>query len=158
MRPVPAPIGLQLTQASRAVGRAFDDALATAGGSLPVWLVLLCLKTQSLASQRELAEAMGIREATLTHHLTAMESAGLISRRRAEANRRVQIVELTPAGDEMFGRLRDIAMSFDRQVRRGISADEITALADVLGRLAANAGAPPDDAPPWTALADTVTR
>jgi len=55
MRPVPAPIGLRLTQASRAVGRAFDDALATAGGSLPAWLVLLCLKTQSLASQRELA-------------------------------------------------------------------------------------------------------
>jgi len=148
MRPIPAPIGLQLTQASRAVGRAFDDVLAAAGGSLPVWLVLLCLKTQSLASQRELAGAMGIREATLTHHLTGMESAGLISRRRSDANRRIQIVELTPAGDQMFGRLRDIAMAFDRQLRRGIPAAEITALEDVLGRLAANAGTP---------RADTVT-
>ena len=38
MRPARVPIGLQLTQASRAVSRAFDDALATAGGSLPVWI------------------------------------------------------------------------------------------------------------------------
>jgi MarR family transcriptional regulator for hemolysin len=158
MRPARVPIGLQLTQASRAVGRAFDDALAAAGGSLPVWLVLLCLTTRSVASQRELAEAMGIREATLTHHLTAMESAGLISRRRAVTNRRVQIVELTPAGDEMFGRLRGIASSFDQQLRRGVSAAEIAALAEVLGRLAANVGAAQPGGPPWTALADTVTE
>jgi MarR family transcriptional regulator for hemolysin len=158
MRPARTPIGLQLTQASRAVSRAFDDALATAGGSLSIWLVLICLKTQNLASQRELAEAMGIREATLTHHLTAMESAGLISRQRATANRRIQVVELTPAGEAMFDRLRSVALSFDKQLRRGIASAEITALEDVLSRLAANVGAPAAGSPPWTGLADTGPR
>ena len=37
------PIGLRLNQTARAVGRAFDQALADAGGSLPVWLILLNL-------------------------------------------------------------------------------------------------------------------
>src|SRR5215831_6145984 len=109
MPPARTPIGLQLTQASRVVGRAFDDALAAAGGSLPVWLVLVSLKSRSLASQRELAEVMGIREATLTHHLTSMESAGLVTRRRDAANKRIQVVELTEAGEQVFGQLRDVA-------------------------------------------------
>jgi len=153
MRPARTPIGLQLTQASRTVSRAFDDALAVAGGSLPVWLVLVSLKSRSLASQRELAEVMGIREATLTHHLTSMETAGLISRRRDAANRRIQVVELTDAGEEMFGRLRDVALAFDKQLRRGIAAAEVAALEDVLGRLAANVGGADDAVRPWSGLA-----
>lgn len=154
MRPARTPVGLQLTQASRAVSRAFDDALAAAGGSLPVWLVLISLKSRSLASQRELAEVMGIREATLTHHLTSMEASGLISRRRDAANRRIQVVELTEAGEEMFGRLASVAQSFDKKLRRGISAAEVATLADLLGRLGANVGAAEGTLRPWSGLAD----
>ena len=53
------PIGLVLTRTSRAVSRAFDERLAAAGGSLPVWLILLALKTRATRSQSELAEAVG---------------------------------------------------------------------------------------------------
>ena len=86
-RPVHEPLGLHLTRVSRTVSRAFGNTLAEAGGSLPVWLVLISLKSRPLASQRELAEAVGIQGATLTHHLDAMESAGLVTRRRDPANR-----------------------------------------------------------------------
>jgi MarR family transcriptional regulator for hemolysin len=153
MRPVVTPIGLRLTQVSRAVSRAFDDALAAAGGSLPVWLVVLNLKTRSLANQRALAEAMGIREATLTHHLNAMESSGLVTRERDPANRRVHVVSLTEAGEEAFVRLRAAAMTFDRQLRRGITDEDAATLDELLGRLAANAGAD-DDAAPWAGFAE----
>ena len=49
--PFPEPIGLRLNQAARAVERAFDKALAEAGGSLPVWLILLNLKIHKPANQ-----------------------------------------------------------------------------------------------------------
>jgi DNA-binding MarR family transcriptional regulator len=88
------------------VSRAFDDALAEAGGSVPVWLVLISLKSQRLRNQRELAAAVGIREATLTHHLNSMDEQGLITRRRDPSNRRVHLVELTDAGEAAFDRLR----------------------------------------------------
>src|ERR1700751_4721801 len=120
-RPAHQPLGLHLTRISRTVSRAFDDTLAEAGGSLPVWLVLISLKSRQLASQRELAEAVGIQGATLTHHLDAMESAGLVTRRRDPANRRLHLVELTPAGDALFLRLRDAATAFDRRLRAGLS-------------------------------------
>src|SRR6202051_841946 len=93
--PFPVPIGLRLNQAARAVERAFDEALAEADATLPVWLILLHLKVRKPANQRELAEAVGVREATLTHHLNAMDARGLVTRTRDAANRRVQVVALT---------------------------------------------------------------
>ncbi|HEX4008562.1 MAG TPA: MarR family transcriptional regulator [Solirubrobacteraceae bacterium] len=134
------PIGLQLARTARDVGRAFDQALAAAGGSLPVWLVLLNVKTGAMGNQRELADAVGIREATLTHHLNAMEADGLLSRRRDPANRRVHVIELTAAGEEAFVRLRDAAMTFDRRLRRGLKEPELAELRRLLDRLARNAG------------------
>jgi MarR family transcriptional regulator for hemolysin len=156
MQPPATPIGLRLTQVSRAVSRAFDDALATAGGSLPVWLVVLNLKTRSLANQRELAEAMGIKEATLTHHLNAMEASGLVTRHRDPANRRVHVVALTAAGEEAFARLRDAAVAFDRQLRRGITDADAVSLSELLGRLAANAGVD-DGGVPWAGFAERTS-
>src|SRR3954447_20553887 len=138
MRPAHAPIGLQLANAVKAASRAFGDALGAAGGSRPEWLALLAVKTGGGASQRELADAVGIQGATLTHHLTGMEAAGLITRRRDPGNRRVQFVELTPAGEEAFLRLRAAAMAFDKKLRRGFEDRELESLSAALTRLAAN--------------------
>src|SRR6202030_1432346 len=126
--PFPLPIGLRLSQAARAVERAFDEALAGAGGTLPVWLVLLNLKVRRPANQRELAEAVGVREATLTHHLNAMDARGLIARTRDATNRRVQVVTLTEAGEAAFLRLRDTAIAFDAQLRAGLTKADLATL------------------------------
>jgi MarR family transcriptional regulator, transcriptional regulator for hemolysin len=145
-KPARPPIGLRLSRAARSVSRAFDDALAEAGGSLPVWLVLISLKSQEPDNQRDLARAVGIREATLTHHLNAMEAQALVTRRRDPANRRVHLVELTEAGEAAFIRLRDAAMAFDQRLRRGFGDDEIAGLETLLARLEANVSDKP--APP----------
>jgi MarR family transcriptional regulator, transcriptional regulator for hemolysin len=149
MRPARTPIGLELARAARTVSRAFDDALAEKGGSLPVWLVLLNLKTRQVSSQRELAEAVGVREATLTHHLNAMDTQGLVTRTRDPANRRIHVVELTPAGEAAFVRLAEAATAFDRQLRDGLSDADLDVLATVLGRLAGNVAGGQGPAGPW---------
>jgi MarR family transcriptional regulator, transcriptional regulator for hemolysin len=137
-RPLHEPLGLHLTRVSRAVSRAFDDALAAEGGSLPIWLVLISLKSGQRASQRELAEAVGIQGATLTHHLNAMESAGLVTRRRDPDNRRMHLVELTPAGDALFLRMRQAAMAFDAKLRTGLTEHDVGQLEALLTRLRDN--------------------
>jgi MarR family transcriptional regulator for hemolysin len=147
--PFPLPIGLRLNQAARVVGRAFDKALADAGGSLPVWLILLNLTIGRPGPQRDLAEAVGIREATLTHHLNAMDADGLITRTRDAANRRIQVVTLTDKGNQAFLRLRAAAVAFDAKLRAGLDdADEAT-LAALLTRLSANVAATGETPPPW---------
>ena len=156
--PVPegfqVPIGLRLNQAARAVGRAFDVAMAEAGGSLPVWLILLNLKVRRPGTQRELAEAVGIREATLTHHLNAMSAGGLITRTRDAANRRVQVVTLTEKGDQAFQSLAAAAIAFDAKLRTGLADTDLAALTTLLARLSANVATPVEDGPPWGGLAD----
>jgi MarR family transcriptional regulator for hemolysin len=133
------PIGLLLNRVAKDAGRAFDDALAESGGSTPVWLILLSLKTRQVANQRELAEAVGIQGATLTHHLNGMEDAGLLVRRRDPENRRVHLVELTEAGDALFLRLAEAAQAFDRRLRTGLSEPDETTLRRLLTRLQTNA-------------------
>lgn len=136
--PASPPLGLVLARTAKEITRAFDDALAEAGGSQPVWLVLISLKTRRLASQRELADAVGIREATLTHHLNAMDASGLITRRRDPQNRRVHLVELTPAGEEAFYRMRKAAFAFNDRLRAGFSEAELAEFGRVLGQLRSN--------------------
>jgi MarR family transcriptional regulator, transcriptional regulator for hemolysin len=133
------PIGLHLARVARDVSRAFDDALVEAGGSLPVWLVLISLKGSQGANQRELAGAMGIQGATLTHHLNSMESAGLVTRRRNPQNRRAHVVELTTDGDALFLRLREAALGFDARLRSGLGESDIATVEELLSRLRANA-------------------
>jgi MarR family transcriptional regulator for hemolysin len=137
--PMRPPTGLQLGQAARVVSRAFDDALERAGGSLSVWLILLNLKIGRPGTQRELAQAVGLREATLTHHLNALDKRGLISRRRDPEN-------------------REAAMAFDEQLNDGLTDVERALLTDLLKRLAANVGAEGGGAPPWAGLAEPSSR
>jgi MarR family transcriptional regulator for hemolysin len=65
----------------------------------------------------------------------------------------VHVVALTAAGEDAFVRLRGAAIVFDRQIRRGISDEESAIFGDLLGRLAANAGAD-DGAAPWAGFAE----
>jgi len=150
VRPDPLPIGLRLSQTARVVGRSFDDTLQQAGGSLPVWLILLNLKIRRPENQRELAEAVGIREATLTHHLNAMDARGLLTRRRDTTNRRIHVVELTEEGETLFHDLQQAAIAFDAKLRDGLTQDNLSTLDTLLGRLIDNAGGTPDTALPWT--------
>jgi MarR family transcriptional regulator for hemolysin len=149
-RPVPAParppIGLTLARTAKAVSRAFDDALTAAGGSLPIWLIMISLRTERLGTQRELADAVGIKAATLTHHLNAMEADGLVVRRRNPDNRRVHDVRLSDRGEELFHRLAAAAVTHDRRLRAGLSDDQLATLGHLLDQLRRNVtDAPAED-------------
>jgi MarR family transcriptional regulator for hemolysin len=109
---------------------------------VPIWLILISLKSQQVANQRKLAEAVGIQGATLTHHLNGMEAAGLVTRRRAPTNRRIHVVELTEAGESLFYRLRVAAVGFDRRLRAGLADDDLALLASLLERLRDNVTGP----------------
>ncbi len=133
------PIGLFVTRRARALSRAFDDALAEAGGTLPSWLVLASLKGARHGMQRQVAADVGIEGATLTHHLNRMEAAGLVTRARDPQDRRAQVVDLTDAGEREFRSLLGRVQAFDRRLRAGFTDEELSTLRILLERLVANA-------------------
>ncbi len=137
-RPVDVPIGLLVSRTAKTLARAFDDALTAAGGSTPMWLVLLSLKTAEHRTQTELAEAVGVRQPTMTHHLDGLERAGLVTRDRDPANRRVQRVRLTAQGEATFLRLRRAAAAFDGLLHAGLDDADVAQLRRLLTQLAEN--------------------
>jgi len=136
------PIGLRLTRTARSVSNAFERAMAEAGGSASAWQVLLLVRSEQWGTQSRMADAMGITGATLTHHLNALEKRGLVRRWREADNRRVQHVALTPAGETLFARLREVAVRHDRRLRSNLTEPETALLAELLDKLQAGIDPP----------------
>ena len=84
-----------------------------------------------------------------------MDARGLVTRTRDAANRRVQVVALTEAGEAAFALLRDTAIAFDAKLRAGLADADLATLSTLLRHLAANVGAG-EATPPWADLADRV--
>ena len=133
------PLGLAVAATAKALGRAFDDALAAVGGSTPIWLVLQAVTSADAASQGELASAVGVRQPTLTHHLDGLERAGLVTRTRDPGNRRVQRIAVTEAGEHLFLRLRRAAAAFEGRLQAGLDDDDVGTLRRLLAQLEENA-------------------
>ena len=129
-----APLGV--------VANAFERAMADAGGSASAWQVLLLVRSQQWGTQSRMAEAMGITDATLTHHLNALEKQGLVRRWREADNRRVQQVALTADGEALFDDLREVAMRHDRRLRSNLTEKEAALLAELLDKLRAGIDQP----------------
>jgi MarR family transcriptional regulator, transcriptional regulator for hemolysin len=142
------PIGLRLARTARVVTQGFERAMADAGGSASAWQVLLLVRSEQWGTQARMAEAMGITGATLTHHLNALESQGLVRRWRESSNRRVQRVALTDDGEALFDRLREVAVRHDERLRSKLTDAETERLAELLDRLQAGLeDSAPDAAP-----------
>jgi MarR family transcriptional regulator for hemolysin len=138
VRPDGPPIGLLLATTSKAVGRAFNEALAAQGGSIPIWLILNGLKTERRRTQLELARAVGIEGPTLTRHLDGLEQTGLVERRRDLVDRRAVQVQLTRTGHALHGRLLRAVIAFNQRLRAGVSSDDVETLRRVLAQLQDN--------------------
>ena len=132
-------LSLLIGRVAKELSRAFDDVLVAAGGSTPTWQVLRALSAGDHRTQADLAAAIGVRQPTLTHHLDALERAGLVTRERADANRRVQRVTVTESGAHLFLRLRRAAASFDGRLRAGLDDADVTELRRLLAQLAEDA-------------------
>jgi MarR family transcriptional regulator for hemolysin len=141
------PIGLALWETARLVLRAFNRTLTEHGGNRAVWFLFRALDEAGQPTQRELAQAIGITEATLTHHLSSLERRGLISRYRDAQDRRVQRIQFTDEGREVFAAMRTAAVSFDERLRAALGPEGVDALLTALAALTA-AVAPSDDGRP----------
>ncbi|MEA2285231.1 MAG: MarR family transcriptional regulator, transcriptional regulator for hemolysin [Solirubrobacteraceae bacterium] len=153
--PRATPLGLRLTRTARVASQEFERAMAEAGGSAPAWQVLLLVRSGQLDTQARIAQAMGVTQATLTHHLNALEAQGLVRRWRDQSNRRVQRTELTDEGEAMFDRLRKVARRHDERLRSILSAEEAGQLEGLLEKLESGLGEPVEQVKPRAPAART---
>lgn len=131
-------VGRLLALAAKAVRARFEAELAADGASLATFVVLHDAVAATGLSQRELAERIGLEGPTLTRHLDRMEAEGLIVRRRDPQDRRVWRIEPTPAGRQLYGRLRRTADRLERSLTAGLDEAEVATLRRLLAHVREN--------------------
>ena len=110
---------------------------AAAGVSLSPQALRVLERTVEAGSTTpgQLAHRLDLDPAVVTRLLRQLEDFGLVTRARSTEDGRVSTVEPTEDGLDAFGRVREVIWA---QVRRALAnwpADDVAALADLLGRL-----------------------
>jgi MarR family transcriptional regulator for hemolysin len=127
------PLGIVLRRAWRAAERRCDQVLREAGFSGPRWAILRTLHDRQAETQKQLAEMVGRRGATLTHHLDAMKADGLVLRTRNRDDHR-------PQGNRRgCDALIHMVKAYDAMLRRAVGMDAAR-FREVLGRILAVVG------------------
>jgi DNA-binding MarR family transcriptional regulator len=87
------------------------------------------------ASQAELAQALSIDKATLVALIDKAESAGWLSRQRAQEDRRRHELVLTPKGQEKVRKLARQTNQFEQRFRARFTEQELARLMEYLERI-----------------------
>ncbi len=98
------------SQVAQQGARLVSEALAEAGMRRHHFAVLTALAEQGATSQAELGRRLWIDRSDLHAVLNELEGRALVARVRDEADRRRNLVELTPAGEAV---LRDLDVRVD---------------------------------------------
>lgn len=87
------------------------------------------------ATQRELAECVGIEEPTLVRMLHRLEQEGLVERRASQADRRTKTIVLTQAAEPHMKAMSGVIDKLRLDVLRNLNPEEIKLAVEVLDRM-----------------------
>src|SRR5437763_15329841 len=111
---------------------AFDDA-----GLHPYHhAILAVLDEGSRETQGAIADALGYDKGQLVGLLDELEDAGLVSRQRDQADRRRQIVHMTPEGRKTLTRLRRLSQQLEDEFFASLDENDRRQLHELLRRVA----------------------
>lgn len=128
-------LGRSLYLAQRAVHDELDRRLYEHGASVWNWVLLREAANANGASQRELADLMGIEPPTLVRHLDKLAEERLVERRPDPDDRRVVRVIVTKAGRKRLEQLHEVVHEVDVELRGAMTAREVDVLRKALTRI-----------------------
>jgi DNA-binding MarR family transcriptional regulator len=135
-----------LLSTARAMRRAYDRCLAELGVHLTEASILAHLGTGGPLTQVELARRIGTSRARIGVHVDGLAEKGAVERRADPTDRRVWLVGLTPAGNDLWARTIEIDQGVRRRLRAGTTAADRRQLDLLLARIQRNADATDADA------------
>jgi len=113
-----------------------NEHLSRIGHTQARWEALYWIAvSQGGATQRELAECVGIEEPTLVRMLHRLEQEGLVERRASQSDRRTKTIVLTKAAAPHLQAMSGTIDKLREDVLQNIKAEEIAQAVDVLDRM-----------------------
>jgi MarR family transcriptional regulator for hemolysin len=113
-----------------------NEHLAAIGHTQARWEALYWIAvSRGEATQRELAECVGIEEPTLVRMLHRLEQEGLVERRASQADRRTKTIVLTKAAEPHLKAMSGVIDDLREDVLKNIKPEEIAVCVAVLDRM-----------------------
>jgi DNA-binding MarR family transcriptional regulator len=101
------------------------------------WRTLMAIGTSSHRIVREVAEMADLDYAAASKSLKLLAARGLVSIEQTQRRGRAAIASLTPAGLELYRKLRDSARRRQQRLLAGFTAEEVELLWSLLKRIEA---------------------
>jgi DNA-binding MarR family transcriptional regulator len=121
--------------ASAARGHLERSVLAEAGLSFTAFTVMWVLWVWGESEFRDVAADSGVAKGTLTGVVTTLERRGLVTRRRADRDRRLLLVSCTPTGEELMTGLFPHFNDGESRLVSGLSTAETRQLGRLLRKV-----------------------
>ena len=133
-------LGRLMVMAVKAFTRRLEQYLAESGLKLTAGHVVLLkhIGEADGVSQQELAEHLFLEKATVTRLIDALEARNLAVRVQDRADRRQNMVYITPDGKKMIARLHPIALKTEQEAIRGVEMEKVIICKEVLQQVRKN--------------------
>lgn len=129
----------EIVETARLIRREANRRAAVLGATKAQWRVLARLhRSGGGLRQIELADALDVEPITLCRMIDRLEEAGLVERRRDEADRRAWRIHLTAAATPVLQKLEAMGAVFNADMLAGIPDEDRAAALRVLDRIRGN--------------------
>ena len=113
-----------------------NEVLRRIGQSQARWDALFWISvSEEGATQRELAERIGVEGPTLVTMLHKLEQEGLVERLNAEGDRRAKTIRLSPAAEQSLAQIADLSGPFRDELLADISDQDLEICLSVFNRI-----------------------
>lgn len=99
------------------------------------WRVLFHLGMFGQMTATEIGGRAKIHKTKVSRAVQRLAERRFVRRARSEEDRRVEWLELTPAGQKAYEDLREVAANYEAELQSKLTRDEVALLKDVLKKL-----------------------
>lgn len=109
--------------------------------TIPEWRVIAHLAQNKNVSVREVHERVDMDKSKVSRAAATLESAGLIEKRIAGADKRLVELQLTRKGRKVFSEIEPLALAYETDSLAELSGKEQAALRSIVNKLLAKPSA-----------------
>lgn len=140
-----APLGYLIHEVARLMKRRFEEEAKTHGITLPQWKALAQIALKDNITQREIADSIDADPMTVSGILDRLEKRGLIDRFPDPTDSRAKLARLTPEGDRLFRKAREVGLAMYEAATVGLTETEREVMKTALCKMRDNLSGQPAD-------------
>ena len=133
-------IGLRLNVLARLLRNRFDRQVSNLNVTRSQWTMIVVVARNPGATQRVIAEALEMSEASAGRLIDRLCADGLLERQERYDDRRARAVYLTKAAEPLLDKLGELARDGEQRIFHGFSDEELEAFKGYLDRIYNNVG------------------